>query len=171
MLHARPHSAALLGWGSDVLGFDTTVSTDHGWGPRMHVFVGPSDVDAVRRNLAAGLPEQFRVARAIRLGQHPHPTSASRSAHSPTGCTTTWASTADRHGPLDSLLPHNRPCSRPLTGRCTPTRRRLGRVRALLAWFPPQVHRWLLACQWERLTQEEAFVGRAAQPATTSVPD
>ena len=39
----------------------------------------------------------------------------------------------------------------------------LGRVRALLAWFPPQVHRWLLACQWERIAQEEAFVGRAAQ--------
>ncbi len=28
------HSAALLGWGSDVLGFDTERSTDHGWGPR-----------------------------------------------------------------------------------------------------------------------------------------
>ena len=39
----------------------------------------------------------------------------------------------------------------------------LGQVRALLAWFPPQVHRWLLACQWERIAQEEAFVGRAAQ--------
>jgi hypothetical protein len=60
LLHARPHSAALLGRGSDVLGFDTTVSTDHGWGPRMHVYVGPSDVDAVRRDRAAGLPKQFR---------------------------------------------------------------------------------------------------------------
>ena len=28
-----PHAAALLGWGSDVLGFDTARSTDHGWGP------------------------------------------------------------------------------------------------------------------------------------------
>jgi hypothetical protein len=36
-------------------------------------------------------------------------------------------------------------------------------VRALLARFPPQVHRWLLACQWERIAQEEVFVGRAAQ--------
>ena len=26
-----PHSAALLGYGSDVLGFDTERSTDHGW--------------------------------------------------------------------------------------------------------------------------------------------
>jgi hypothetical protein len=35
----RVHSAALLGWGSDVLGFDTERSTDHGWGPRLQVFV------------------------------------------------------------------------------------------------------------------------------------
>ena len=60
MLHHRRHSAALLGWGSDVLGFDTAVSTDHGWGPRMHVFLAASDVDAVRRDMDAGLPEQFR---------------------------------------------------------------------------------------------------------------
>jgi hypothetical protein len=38
----------------------------------------------------------------------------------------------------------------------------LGQVRVLLAWFPPQVHRRLLACRWERIGQEEAFVGRAA---------
>ena len=33
------HSAALLGWGSDVLGFDTERSTDHGWGPRLQILV------------------------------------------------------------------------------------------------------------------------------------
>jgi len=35
------HSAGLLGWGSDVLGYDTARSTDHGWGPRLLVFVDP----------------------------------------------------------------------------------------------------------------------------------
>src|SRR5258708_32242427 len=33
------HAAALLGAGSEVLGFDTERSTDHDWGPRLQLFV------------------------------------------------------------------------------------------------------------------------------------
>ena len=39
----------------------------------------------------------------------------------------------------------------------------LRHLRELLAWYPDQVWRWLLACQWRRLAQEEAFVARTAQ--------
>src|SRR6266508_6574753 len=31
------------------------------------------------------------------------------------------------------------------------------------AWYPDQVWRWLLACQWRRLDQEEPFVQRTAE--------
>ncbi len=41
------HSAASIGTGSDVLGFDTARSTDHGWGPRLQVFVDEADVAAL----------------------------------------------------------------------------------------------------------------------------
>src|SRR5579863_5216771 len=40
------YSAALVGPGSEVLGFDTPRSTDHDWGPRLQVFLadqGPAD--------------------------------------------------------------------------------------------------------------------------------
>ena len=37
------YSAALLGYGSDVLGYDTIRSTDHGWGPRLILFLEDSD--------------------------------------------------------------------------------------------------------------------------------
>jgi hypothetical protein len=33
------YTAALLGYGSDVLGFDTEISMDHNWGPRLQLFV------------------------------------------------------------------------------------------------------------------------------------
>ncbi len=39
----------------------------------------------------------------------------------------------------------------------------LGRARDALAWYPQDVWLWLLACQWRRIAQEEAFVGRAAE--------
>ena len=54
ILGDTPHSAARLGWGSDVLGFDTERSTDHGWGPQLQIFTEAElDVDAQ-------LPETFR---------------------------------------------------------------------------------------------------------------
>lgn len=48
-LPAVIHSAALLGPGSDVLGFDDVRSTDHYWGPRLQVFVDEPDVGTAKR--------------------------------------------------------------------------------------------------------------------------
>ena len=54
------HSAALIGDGSEVLGFDDAMSTDHHWGPRVQLFVGESDypqvAEAIHATLAQGLP-------------------------------------------------------------------------------------------------------------------
>lgn len=38
-LHDERWAAALIGWGSEVLGFDTVRSTDHSWGPKLYVFL------------------------------------------------------------------------------------------------------------------------------------
>ena len=37
------YSAALLGSGSDVLGYDTARSMDHEWGPRLQLFLTEAD--------------------------------------------------------------------------------------------------------------------------------
>jgi hypothetical protein len=39
----------------------------------------------------------------------------------------------------------------------------LGAVRARLAWYPDDVWRHVLAAQWTRVAQEEAFVGRCGE--------
>ena len=57
------YSAALIGYGSDVLGFDTPQSTDHNWGPRLQLFLTPADVvqqgDAIDHALRDLLPLTF----------------------------------------------------------------------------------------------------------------
>ena len=52
-----PYAAALLGPGSEVVGFDSQRSTDHDWGPRLQVFLTDRDATqagAVTAMLAAG---------------------------------------------------------------------------------------------------------------------
>ena len=40
-----PHAAALIGAGSETLGFDDEMSTDHGWGPRLQLLLRPEHWD------------------------------------------------------------------------------------------------------------------------------
>jgi len=57
-----PHSAALLGWGSEVLGYDDAQSSDHHWGPRFLLFLPPEneDTNAIGEALRNNLPHRFR---------------------------------------------------------------------------------------------------------------
>ena len=98
------HSAALIGTGSDVLGFDTARSTDHGWGPRLEVFVDRADVAAAAREIDAGLPDTFR-GWPVRYGWGPVPVQhhVTVTTLRPTG----WSRTS-------AWTPHDR--SRPPTG-------------------------------------------------------
>ena len=39
------YAAALIGRGSEVLGFDDEMSTDHHWGPRLQIFLKEGDYE------------------------------------------------------------------------------------------------------------------------------
>jgi hypothetical protein len=55
------YSAALLGYGSDVLGFDTETSMDHNWGPRLQLFINDGNLISELNNyLSSELPFQYR---------------------------------------------------------------------------------------------------------------
>src|SRR4030095_14760108 len=58
------YSAALIGWGSDVLGYDDAQSTDHNWGPRFQLFLDKRDEEKYHESIIAvfneQLPSEFR---------------------------------------------------------------------------------------------------------------
>ncbi|MEP6697109.1 MAG: DUF4037 domain-containing protein [Pseudonocardiales bacterium] len=166
LIGTRPHSAALVGWGSDVLGYDTQRSTDHGWGPRLVVLLdGPAAIDPVERSLATGLPDTFR-SWPVRFGWDAVPVSH----HVTVTTLPDWLvghlgvdATAGM-AVLDWLLTPQQRLLGVVSGQVyADDSGALGAVRGVLAWYPDQVWRWLLACQWHRLAQEEAFVARTAE--------
>ena len=59
-----PYSAALIGRGSEVLGFDDEMSRDHNWEPRVVLFLRPDDLarwgDDVEAILKRSLPAHYR---------------------------------------------------------------------------------------------------------------
>jgi hypothetical protein len=165
LLGARAHSAALIGTGSEVLGLDTERSMDHGWGPRLKVFVEANEIDAVRTAVERGLPDEFR-GWPTRFGWDEVPVTH----HVEVAELGAWLAGRIGFDPRGGISPRQ--------WLCAPQQRllevasgavfrdnggRLEAARAALAWYPDDVWLWLLACQWRRLDQEEPLVGRAAE--------
>lgn len=56
------YSAGLIGYGSDVLGYDDMTSTDHMWGPRFYLFLSESDIakkEQIIDTLSQNLPYTY----------------------------------------------------------------------------------------------------------------
>jgi hypothetical protein len=103
--------------------------------------------------------------------QHPAPATSGRIAHKiPVyplrGLLTNWLG-ADPFGALtavDWLLMPQQKLLEVTAGRVFHDGLgELEPVRARLAYYPPDVWRYLLAAQWTRISQQEAFVGRAGE--------
>lgn len=169
-LRGTPYSAALLGWGSDVQGFDTIRSTDHAWGPRLQIFLSGEGYhkhgDSLDAYLDRALPETFRgfpVRFAFPDGTPPHHW---------VQITDVWdffvtQLDADPTGGLSVsewlMVPTQ--LLRELTGGEVyhDGLGALTEYREVLSWYPDDVWRYVLACGWQRLSQEEAFVGRCGE--------
>jgi hypothetical protein len=173
------HSAALLGPGSEVLGYDTPLSTDHDWGPRFQLFLSPDDhasyAAAIDRVLKEQLPGAF-LGYSVNFSQ---PNAAD-------GGTRGMEESA---GPVNHLIEVTTPATffrnwlgfdpflgiSPVDWLTIPEQRLLeltaGKVfhdglgqietlRAELSYFPHDVWLCRLAAQWNRISQEEHFMGR-----------
>ncbi|GAB3143276.1 DUF4037 domain-containing protein [Amycolatopsis stemonae] len=138
------HSAALLGPGSEVLGFDTERSTDHDWTARVFLFVPGGRGPEVPPTFL-GHPTKLVVAKLDDwtrdfLGFDPRHPEPQDWLATPTQVFAEFTAGAVFHDDLG-----------------------LEALRSRVAWYPHDVWRYVLACQWQRIGQEEAFVGRCGE--------
>jgi len=175
-----PFSAARLGSGSEVLGFDTERSADHEWGPRLQIFLREEDLrshgEAIWRALSEQLPTSFAGWPTHFSGPDGGPIGHMTETDGPVNHRIAITSTADWFGhelgfnPLAGITV--------LDWLAAPTQRlaentggavfydglgELAEARHRLQWYPDDLWRYALACQWQRISQEEAFVGRAGE--------
>ncbi|SDW78141.1 DUF4037 domain-containing protein [Paenibacillus sp. CF384] len=152
------YSAALIGPGSEVLGFDTEMSQDHDWGPRTLIFLHDSDeevAERLRASIIDKLPETF----------YGFPVEAEK-----TVITTlqqyTWHCLAyDFSKPLDSadwLTFSSQTLLEMTKGEVFhDDDDRLAELREQLQFYPDEVWFYLLASAWQRIGQEEHLMLRA----------
>jgi hypothetical protein len=165
------YAAALLGPGSEVAGLDTERSTDHDWGPRLQIFLGDDSVrqaGAADAMLASHLPDSFR-GYPVAFPVTRDPSGAARHRVQVTGLGA-WLTGQLGFDPrqeitlLDWLSVPAQRLAEVTAGEVFHDEPgELTQARARLAWYPRDVWLYLLASQWRRIGQEEAFPGRCAE--------
>ncbi|MDX1993619.1 MAG: DUF4037 domain-containing protein [bacterium] len=174
------HSACRLGYGSEVLGFDTEMSRDHDWGPRVDLFLSEADFevyrDAVDDALQRRLPSSIH-GYSTHFGEHVEPTgqitqvvgesSDGRIRHLVSFTTPArffrgylgW----EIESPLAPADWLTFPAQHLLTiasGRVYHDDLGVQALREKLAWYPHDVWLYLLAAGWTRLGEEEHLMPR-----------
>jgi len=161
----RPHTACLIGEGSEVLGYDSERSTDHEWGPRIQVFVEDDLVVPTRELIEDVLPDRF----------HGMPTRWFSLAHGRVGhhveidTTESW---------LVDRLPTLPSDPDPATWLAAPQQHLLQltsgevfhddlgvltRRRQIYVWYPDDLWRWMIASQWHAIGDTEPLLGRSVE--------
>lgn len=171
------YSAGLIGPGSEILGFDTEISTDHNWGPRVLIFLSKKDYKQLAKTIVElmgqKLPFSFQgysthfvpspSGNMVLKDTNERPINhkvevlvLEEFVKQKTGIDlhremtlNDWLITSEQH--LQSLVAgavfHDK------LGVLEP-------MRSRLAYYPNELWLYLLSAQWLRIGQEEAFVGR-----------
>jgi hypothetical protein len=173
------YAAAFMGSGSDVLGYDSERSIDHHWGPRFQVFLP----EALHARFAAALDEALKHRLPASFEGIPvrydDPDDAAHHGATQGGLAghlvdiTTTREFFDRylgmdiHGPLGPrdwlTFPEQRLLELTSGEVFHDPQGELARLRAGLAEYPRDVWLYRMACQWQRLSRQDAFIGRCAE--------
>lgn len=175
------YTAGFLGYGSDVLGYDDAVSTDHMWGPRFYLFLSEKDMrlqPQIEKLFAEKLPVRF-CGYSVNFSapdpndggvRHPMPVEHGPVSpliwiYTPRGYLKEYLGKAD----IEQLT---------AAGWLAFSEHRLLALRsadfyadglgmekmlAPLRFYPPLVQKYLAASNWSLIAEEQAFAGRCAQ--------
>ena len=161
-----PHSAALLGKGSEVLGFDTAQSMDHDWGPRLMLFLSEKDYSdhatAIEEMLQRDLPAEF----------HGYPVQWLIDGPSSYHCVELLTKrnffldylNFDLHGeiePADWLTFPEQKLRTIISGALYWDEVGLQVTRERFQYYPRDIWLYLLAAGWSRIGEEGHLMGRA----------
>lgn len=178
---ALPYAAALVGPGSEVLGFDTPQSMDHDWGSRLMLFLDEVDIDGYRSQIEQAL---FRELPPSIHGYPADMAVALRSDHAPDP--QTLGALASHSIRLYTVRSYVRAMLNVEFGQEWRARDwltfseqnllsltrglvfhdglgQLTSLREKLSYYPHDLWLYLLAAQWRRIDQEEPFMGRCGQ--------
>lgn len=180
-LPALVYDAGLIGPGSEVLGFDTEMSTDHSWAPRVTLYLSKADLTAlagkIHALMAAELPLRFR-GYPTQLVPHPDDPGSSLMVAA-TGhpiehhqvLTANLDAYVRGYAGIDlaqgvrlhDWLLVSEQILRSLTAGAVFHEGLgvLGAMQRQLAYYPDDVWLYLLGSQWQRIGQEEPLTGRA----------
>jgi hypothetical protein len=173
------YSAALIGSGSEVLGFDTEMSMDHHWGPRAMLFLRSEDFSSRRGTiqtvLSHKLPSMYQDFSTN--FSEPDPDDNGVQVLQPTsGPVNHRVEMYTLEGFFNSYmnirvdkelesadwltLPQQK--LRSVTaGKVFKDDLGLEKIRARLSWYPDDVWLYILASSWTRIGQDEHLMGRA----------
>ena len=172
------YSAALIGWGSEVLGFDTPMSRDHHWGPRLLLFVSKQEYPSLHARideaLATNLPYEF-LEYSTNFSK-PEPNGVRHQERIRSGPVNHMINVHSANGLFKARLgcDVNRKIS-VYDWLTFPQQRlleltsgevfhdgigELKKIRQELNYYPRDIWLYLLAAQWTKISQEEALVGR-----------
>lgn len=173
------HAAAHLGPGSDVLGFDTVMSTDHGWYPTVRILLRDDDAaqsGAIHEALQQRLPRLFAgfaVGTAESADEpaifHMQPTTDGPVEHRVNIQTLrAWLwdhlrYDIDQPPHAADWLTFSSQQLRELTAGAVhhDDLGDLTDLRRQFAWYPHDIWLYLLAAGWQRIGQEEHLMPRA----------
>jgi hypothetical protein len=167
------YSAARLGGGSDVLGFDDHRSPDHDWGPQVDLFLSSEDFEAsgdeIYNLLAEKLPFTFKGFSThfdddyLMGDRKKYPIIHRARIHSIDSYFTDYLGFNPVNGvsEIDWLRTPEQKLRTIRSGKIFHDGlSALQEIKNKLNWYPDDLWLYILACQWRRIDQEEPFVAR-----------